>query len=216
MSEHCPSTSTSSSPTDSQESISLESGNRGLLSIRGTGMTSWLWYKRLAILKNTCITIHKLHNEVRALDTIFFDEIRDLSRSELKPYCFKICTETRNIYIACKNEEELWSWMDPIYKCSPMKGVSSPTNFSHRAHLSFDTITGMLTTTNQQWDVTSPTLSKDEYLNNPEILMEFIQMCTGYSRINEKPQFRSVQLGSYDLPEIPKMSTFEEMPFQHK
>ncbi|KAK9720428.1 Protein kinase [Basidiobolus ranarum] len=211
--------STTSSPTDSQESITLETVKKGHFSVRGNGMTSWLWSKRLVTLKNTCITIHKVHNEVKALETIFYEEIRDLERSELKPYCFKICSETRNIYITCKSDGEMWSWMDSIYKRSPMKGVSNPTNFNHHAHLSFDADTGMLTTINKQWDMTSPTLSKDDYLSNPEVLMEFIQMCTGYSRINEKPKSHSVLLktsSNFDLPEIPKMSVFEDIEFQRK
>ncbi|KAK9711823.1 Protein kinase [Basidiobolus ranarum] len=217
MNTNYPST-ISSSPTDSQESFTLEAVKKGHFLVRGNGLTSWLWSKRLITLKNTCLTIHKLQSELKALETIFFEEIRDLERSELKPHCFKVNIGARNIYVACKSEEEMWSWMDSIYKRSPMKGVSNPTNFSHRAHLSFDATTGMLTTINRQWDpLISPTLSKEDYLNNPEIVMEFIQMCTGYARVHEKPKFHSVLLESptnFDLPEIPKMSVFEDIEFK--
>ncbi|ORX95568.1 hypothetical protein K493DRAFT_184572, partial [Basidiobolus meristosporus CBS 931.73] len=114
-------------------------------SIRGTGMTSWLWSKRLVMIKNTCITIHKPQSEEKALETLFFEEIRDLERSDSRTYCIKVVTELKTLFLSFKSDEEMWSWMDVIYKRSPMKGVSSPTNFNHTAHISFDVSTGKIT-----------------------------------------------------------------------
>jgi PHD/YefM family antitoxin component YafN of YafNO toxin-antitoxin module len=74
---------------------------------------------------------------------IFLKEILEVQRSEQKPYCLKIVTKEKIYYISCKNDDELYSWMDEIYKRS--LGMSNPTNFKHQVHVGFDTMTGEFT-----------------------------------------------------------------------
>lgn len=50
---------------------------------------------------------------------VFLREITEINRLELKPYCFEIVTREKTFYIACKNDDELYSWMDEIYQVRP-------------------------------------------------------------------------------------------------
>ncbi|KAK9718733.1 Protein kinase [Basidiobolus ranarum] len=216
-------------PEFPENAMAMEAIKRGYLSVRGTGMTSWLWSKRLVMLKNTCVTIHKQQNEDKALETLFFEEIRDLERCSSRTYCVKVATELRTLFISFKSDDEMWSWMDAIYKRSPMKGVSNPTNFNHTAHISFDDSTGMITTLDS--NITAPQLSKNTLLENPEILQDLLEMYQEnnpdygnnpkhYSALVPKTGdllkagYRmSVPLNPFDLPEIPRLSVFDDLEF---
>lgn len=46
---------------------------------------------------------------------VFLDTIQAVTRTDLKPYCFELVTKDKTYYIACKSDEELYSWMDEIY-----------------------------------------------------------------------------------------------------
>lgn len=41
-----------------------------------------------------------------------------MTRTDLKPYCFEVVTKDKTYYISCKNDEEVYSWMDEIYNVS--------------------------------------------------------------------------------------------------
>ena len=47
---------------------------------------------------------------------VFLREVKEVKRIELKPYCFEIVTKEKSFYISCKNDDELYSWMDEIYQ----------------------------------------------------------------------------------------------------
>jgi hypothetical protein len=49
---------------------------------------------------------------------VFLKEITTVARSELKSHCFELGTKSKSYYIACRNDEELYSWMDEIYDVS--------------------------------------------------------------------------------------------------
>jgi hypothetical protein len=46
-------------------------------------------------------------------------------------------------YVSCKNDNELYEWMDEIYK--RISGLSTPTDFKHQVHVGFDYSTGEFT-----------------------------------------------------------------------
>lgn len=46
---------------------------------------------------------------------IFLKEIQSVTRTDLKPYCIEIVTKDKTYYVACKSDNELYSWMDEIY-----------------------------------------------------------------------------------------------------
>lgn len=41
-----------------------------------------------------------------------------MTRTDLKPYCFEIGTKDKTYYVACKSDQDLYSWMDEIYNVS--------------------------------------------------------------------------------------------------
>jgi protein-serine/threonine kinase len=47
--------------------------------------------------------------------------VEAVNRSELKSHCFELETTKKKIYIACRSDEELYSWMDEIYNVSDLK-----------------------------------------------------------------------------------------------
>lgn len=49
---------------------------------------------------------------------VFLKEITTVARSEFKAHCFKFGTKSKTYYIACRSDEELYSWMDEIYNVS--------------------------------------------------------------------------------------------------
>ena len=49
---------------------------------------------------------------------IFLKEITSVTRTDLKPYCIEIATKDKTYYVACKSDDELYSWMDEIYNVS--------------------------------------------------------------------------------------------------
>lgn len=44
-----------------------------------------------------------------------FRDITQVTRTDLKAYCFEIGTKGKTFYLACKSDHELYSWMDEIY-----------------------------------------------------------------------------------------------------
>ncbi|KAK9762280.1 Protein kinase, variant 2 [Basidiobolus ranarum] len=107
-------------------------------------------------------------------------EIEGLNRNELKPYSFEIVTKERTYYIACKNDEELYSWMDSIYSCSPLMTVSNPTNFQHEVHVGFDSITGAFTGLPDVWMklLQSSAITKEDYSKNPQAVLDVLEFYT--------------------------------------
>lgn len=106
-------------------------------------------------------------------------EIGSVTRVDLKPYCFEITAKDKTYYIACKCDEELYSWMDEIYnvllKLAFIKwnmltkkntlqrssvGTSGPTNFIHKIHVGFDPITGAFTVSENKYKIRNETYIK--------------------------------------------------------
>lgn len=63
-----------------------------------------------------CILLYQQTGQCVAL--VFLKEITAVARSELKSHCFELGTKAKSYYIACRNDEELYSWMDEIYNVS--------------------------------------------------------------------------------------------------
>lgn len=76
---------------------------------------------------------------------IRLNEITQVDRVDLKPYCLSIETNDRRVYLSLKNDEEFYNWNEDVYSRSPLSGVSNPTNFVHKVHVGFDPVTGAFT-----------------------------------------------------------------------
>jgi len=62
-----------------------------------------------------------LKNTYQALALIFLKEVESVQRTDHRPYCFEIVTKDKTHFIACKNDAELYSWIDEIYQVSISK-----------------------------------------------------------------------------------------------
>jgi hypothetical protein len=51
----------------------------------------------------------------------------------LKPYCFEVATKDKTYYIACKSDEDLYSWMDEIYNVRSMKKKKKKLDIIYKA-----------------------------------------------------------------------------------
>ncbi|CEG77653.1 Putative STE/STE20/PAKA protein kinase [Rhizopus microsporus] len=83
----------------------------GYISLKEEGLRAWIWSKRYCVLRDQSLTFHR--NECIGL--LFLKEIGSVTRVDLKPYCFEITAKDKTYFIACKSDEELYSWMDEIY-----------------------------------------------------------------------------------------------------
>ncbi|ORX77870.1 hypothetical protein K493DRAFT_293706 [Basidiobolus meristosporus CBS 931.73] len=211
----------SSTTTVSQESLVHISRTlkRAYLTVRGAGIRNWMWTKRLIILKNIAITIHKHENEYKASEVIYINSIVDVVRCDLRPHSFKVLTTDKAYYFSCRNEEELSSWMDDIYKKTVMKGISNPTNFRHDAHLGFNPETGAIECSGKGFEnIQTDSLTREDYIENPRVMLSLMSICTGQQKLHSRDEPDNSSVGyrcsakpkndsessEFQLPEIPK------------
>ncbi|KAG0185849.1 Protein kinase [Apophysomyces sp. BC1034] len=91
----------------------------GYLSVKEDGLRAWIWSKRYCVLRDQALTFHRNEQSGQCVALVFLKEITAVTRTDLKPYCFETATKEKTYYIACKNDEELYSWMDEIYNGLP-------------------------------------------------------------------------------------------------
>lgn len=153
---------------------------KGYISVKEDGLRAWIWSKRWLLLREQTLTFHRNENTYQAVALIFLKEITNVSRTDLKPYCLEIQTKDKTYYLSCKNDEELYSWMDEIYSRSPLSGVSNPTNFSHNIHVGFDPVSGMFTGMPEQWSklLTSSAITQEDYEKNPQAVLDVLEFYT--------------------------------------
>ncbi|KAI8576344.1 hypothetical protein K450DRAFT_257307 [Umbelopsis ramanniana AG] len=151
----------------------------GYVSVKEDGIRSWIWSKRYVILRDQTLTFHRNEQIGQCLALIFLKEIVNVHRNDLKPYCFEIATADKAFNIACKNDEELYSWMDEIYSNSPL-GTSCPTNFVHRIHVGFDPDTGTFTGLPDQWNtlLKHSKITEEDAAKNPQAVLDVLQFFT--------------------------------------
>jgi protein-serine/threonine kinase len=113
---------------------------------------------------------------------IFLGQIKSVERTENRPYCFKIETREKVIWISCRSEEELYSWMDEIYSRAPHVGVSNPTNFVHKVHVGIDAKTGLVTGLPESWKnlLLSSNISNEDVQENRQAVLEVLQYYSDY------------------------------------
>lgn len=56
-----------------------------------------------------------LQQSGQCIALIFLKDVKSVDRSETKTYSFDLVTKDKTYSIACKSDEELYSWMDEIY-----------------------------------------------------------------------------------------------------
>nr|CAG8447718.1 10540_t:CDS:2 [Entrophospora candida] len=185
---------------------------KGYIAVKEEGLRAFLWSKRWLLLREQTLTFHRNENTYQAVALIFLKEIKNLQRTELKPYCFEVQTKDKNYYLSCKNDEELYSWMDEIYSRSPLSGVSTPTNFVHNVHVGFDPVSGMFTGMPDQWSklLTASAITKEDYEKNPQAVLD--PSATVSKPQNQKP----TQVAQKKPPPEKRISTMTEAQIMEK
>ncbi|KAI9283376.1 kinase-like domain-containing protein [Sporodiniella umbellata] len=160
----------------------------GYLQVKEDGFRAWIWSKRYVVLRDQAITFHRNEQTGQCIAIAFLKEMTSVTRSELKPYCFELETKSRSYYIACRNDEELYSWMDEIYNRSPL-GVSGPTDFVHKVHVGFNPATGVFTGLPDQWNVLlkGSKITPEDAAKNPQAVLQALDFYTEQTRV-EKPK----------------------------
>ncbi|KAI7860862.1 kinase-like domain-containing protein [Circinella umbellata] len=151
----------------------------GYLSVKEEGLRAWIWSKRFCVLRDQALTFHRNEQSGQCVALIFLKEITSVTRTDLKPYCFEIAVKDKTYYIACKSDDELYSWMDDIYNRSPL-GTSGPTNFVHQMHVGFDPHTGAFTGMPDQWTklLKGSAITAEDAAKNPQAVLDVLEFYT--------------------------------------
>jgi len=89
---------------------------KGYASVKEDGLRSFLWSKRWLVLREQTLTIQRNETTYQAIANIFLGSVESVQRTEHKPFSFEIVTKGKSYYIACKSSEDLYEWIDEIYK----------------------------------------------------------------------------------------------------
>lgn len=109
---------------------------------------------------------------------VTLQSVTSVSRVDVKPYSFEIMRSNgqKSIYVSCKSDRDLYSWIDKIYSKCPLTGVSSPTNFTHKVHVGFDPMSGEFTGLPEEWArlLKGSAITVDDINKNPQAVMEVL------------------------------------------
>ncbi|KAI9296280.1 PBD-domain-containing protein [Neoconidiobolus thromboides FSU 785] len=158
----------------------------GYLSIKEDSFKSWRWQRRWALLREHTLTFHRNESSYQASSLVFLKEVLQVSRNQLRTHSFEIITKDKTYYISCKDDEELYSWMDAIYQRSSQAAVSNPTNFVHEIHVDFDPVSGVFTGLPPGWAqiLQKSNITKEDYKQNPQAVIDALGFYTGQSTKN--------------------------------
>ncbi|KAI9005859.1 kinase-like domain-containing protein [Phycomyces nitens] len=161
----------------------------GYLLVKEDGLRAWIWSKRYVVLREQSLTFHRNEQMGQCVALIFLKDINAVTRAELKTHCFELSTKQKTYYVACKNDEELYSWMDEVYNRSPL-GASGPTNFEHKVHVGYDPITGAFTGLPDQWNALLKVskITPEDAAKNPQAVLEALEFYAEQTK-QEKEEF---------------------------
>jgi hypothetical protein len=107
--------------------------------------------------------------------TIQLDDISNVNRTDLKPYCLLIEADGKRLWLAFPSDYELYDWQDDIRMRSPLIGVTSPVNFLHRVHVGFDPVARAFTGLPQEWSraLAQSVATREDHDKGPGAIFEF-------------------------------------------
>ncbi|OAD73889.1 hypothetical protein PHYBLDRAFT_112298 [Phycomyces blakesleeanus NRRL 1555(-)] len=166
----------------------------GYISVKEDGLRAWIWSKRFSVLRDQALTFHRNEQSGQCVALIFLKDVNSVTRTDLKPYCFEIGTKEKTYYIACKSDEDLYSWMDEIYNRSSV-GSSGPTNFVHEVHVGFDPVTGAFSGLPDQWTrlLKGSAITAEDAAKNPQAVLDVLEFYTEQTK-READEYGSSQL----------------------
>ncbi|KAI0236364.1 Protein kinase [Massospora cicadina] len=178
----------------------------GYVSVKEDSFKSWRWLKRWALLREHTLTFHRNETAYHASCLIFLKEVQQVSRVQLRSYCFEVTTKDKTYYISCRDDEDLYSWMDAIYQRSSQAAVSNPTNFVHEIHVDFDPVSGAFTGLPSGWSqlLQNSAISKEDYAANPQAVIEALGFFTGQKANHVGNAYEDKWAGLIKQPKEPK------------
>ncbi|KAK7455894.1 hypothetical protein VKT23_010932 [Stygiomarasmius scandens] len=172
------------SPTRNNDSSGSQIVRSGAASIKEDGtFASWIWKLKWLILKEETLSIHKSETSPQQ-SVIKLQDISNIERTDLKPYCLLLETKDKRYYFSLKSDEELYTWQDEIYSRSPLMGVSNPTNFVHKVHVGFDPVSGAFTGMPEQWSklLTKSAITREDYARDPQAVLDVLEFYTDHQK----------------------------------
>ncbi|KAL1753940.1 kinase-like domain-containing protein [Schizophyllum commune] len=160
---------------------------QGLVSLKEDGtFASWIWKAKWLVLKEAVLEVRKSENAPQQ-SVIQLNDISNIERTDLKPYCLLLETKDKRFYMSLKSDEELYGWQDDIYSRSPLMGVSNPTNFVHKVHVGFDAVTGAFTGLPDQWSklLTKSAITREDYAKDPQAVLDVLEFYVDHQKREE-------------------------------
>ncbi|KAF8554035.1 Pkinase-domain-containing protein [Imleria badia] len=167
----------------SDTSMNLQVVRNGIVSLKEEGFASFMFLRKWLVLKGETLSIHKTESSPPQ-SVIMLQDVTNIERVDLKPYCLLLETKDKRYYLSLKNDEELYGWQDDIYSRSPLMGVSNPTNFVHKVHVGFDPISGAFTGMPEQWNklLTKSAITREDYAKDPQAVLDVLEFYTDHQK----------------------------------
>ncbi|KAJ3288099.1 Protein kinase [Rhizoclosmatium sp. JEL0117] len=153
----------------------------GHLAMKEEGVRSFLWTKRWLMLRDHTLGLYKSASATQSMALIMLRDVVTVQRTELKTHSFEVVTVAGKTYnFMCKNDEELYGWIDEVYQRCPRLAVSAPTNFVHEIHVGIDD-NGIYQGLPDEWKgiLQSSGLTRDVLQTNPQAVMAALKFYTG-------------------------------------
>lgn len=171
-------------------SLSLTSNNnnnnkvvrrQGWVQVKDEGIMSFRWPKRYLVLNDSNLIFYKNDSKDEIWLRISLTSIVNLSRVQLRPYCFELIRNTgvkKSLFISLKTINDLFGWLDAIFAKCPLTGtVSSPTNFTHKVHVGFDPTSGNFTGLPENWKrlLEHSKITNEDWSKDPVAVIEVLE-----------------------------------------
>ena len=176
----------------------------GWIKYKEDGFGGFIWKTKWVVLRQNTIDFHKAEGGKISF-TIILAHVTGVQRWDAIPMCIELVRAAnpaahpgvplrdqpqKAMYMRFDGDEDLYEWQDGIYtRCPAISGVSNPTNFSHRVHVGFDPTTGGFLGLPPEWEklLTTSAITKDDYLKNPQAVIEVLEFYTDINKRAENP-----------------------------
>ena len=177
---------------------------QGWIKYKEEGLGGLIWKTKWVVLRQNTIEFLKAEGGKLSF-TIILAHVTGVQRWDAIPMCIELVRAAnpaahpgvplreqpqKAMYMKFDGDEDLYEWQDGIYtRCPAISGVSNPTNFSHRIHVGFDPTTGGFLGLPAEWEklLTTSAITKDDYLKNPEAVIEVLEFYTDINKRAENP-----------------------------
>jgi len=188
-----------------------------------------MWKSRYLVLRAFQLNFQK-SRDGKVTMTIQLKDVTSVARSENTRLSFEITRVAypnnaasgpptpyrdlprKSIMCQLESDDEIYEWIDAISnRCPGMGGVSNPTNFSHRVHVGFDPTNGQFVGLPTEWErlLNASAITKEDYKNNPEAVVEVLQFYSDITNRKENPDVYP------SLMPTPPVSTNQDMQLGH-